>query len=92
MYKACRSLHVIHYADGTTPFLTRDDIALTLSRINNDLQCVPCWLQVNRLTLNINKSSFMVIGPRSVEFCPLICNGCIKIYEQYLTKVSEAKF
>ena len=92
MYKACRSLDLIHYADDTTAFLTGDDIALTLSRINDDLQRIHCWLQVNRLTLNIKKSSFMVIGPRFAQNCPLICNGCIKIDEQYLTKVSEAKF
>ena len=61
MYKACRSLDLIHYADDTTALLTGDDIALTLSRINYDLQHIHCWLQVNRLTLNINKSSFMVI-------------------------------
>ena len=86
MYKACRSLHVIHYADGTTPFLTRDDIALTLSRINDDLQHIHCWLRVNLLTLNIDKSSFMVIGPQSVETCPFICSVSIKINEQYLTQ------
>ena len=91
MYEAYRSLNLIHYADDTTEFLTGDDIALTLSRIN-DIQGIHCWLQVNRLTLNINKSSFMVIGPQSVQTCTLICNGCIKINEQYLTKVNEAKF
>ena len=57
MYKACRSLDLIHYAEDITVFLTGDDIALTLSRINDDLQHIDCWLQVNRLSLNINKSS-----------------------------------
>ena len=52
--------------DETTAFLTGDSIALTLSRINDDLQRIHCLLQVYRLTLNINKSSFMVIGSRSV--------------------------
>ena len=34
----------------------------------------------------------MVIGPRSVQTCTLVCNGCIKIDGQYWTKVGEAKF
>ena len=92
MYTACTSKDLIHYADDTTAFLTGDDIALTFSRINDDLQRIHCWLHLNRLNLNIIKSSFIVIGPRSVQTCTLICNGCIKIDEQYLTKVSEENF
>ena len=40
MHKTCKSSDLIHYAKGTTAFLTGDDIALTLIRINDDLQHV----------------------------------------------------
>ena len=92
MYKACRSLELIHYTDYTTKFLTGDDIAPTLNRTDDDLHHIPCWLQVNRLTLNVNKSSFMVNGPQSVRTSPVLFNNWIRIIEQYVTKVYEAKF
>ena len=34
----------------------------------------------------------MVTGPQSVPACILVCVGCIKINEQYMTKLSQAKF
>ena len=58
------------YADDTTAFLTGDDFALTHIRINDDVQHIHCWLQVKRLTLNINMSSFMVTEPQSIQKCP----------------------
>ena len=42
MYEDCRSLDLIHYADDTSESLTGGDIALTLSRINDDLQRIHC--------------------------------------------------
>ena len=42
-------------------FFTVDDIPLTLIRIKDDLQHIQCWLQVNRMTLNFNKSSFSLV-------------------------------
>ena len=66
MHEACRFVDFIHYADDTTAFLNGNDIALTLNCINDDLQHIHCWLQVNRLTFNINKRSFMVIRHQTV--------------------------
>ena len=40
IFKSCRSLDSIHYAEDTTSFLTGNDIALTLSRINDVLQYI----------------------------------------------------
>ena len=44
-------------------------------------------LPVKQLTLNINKSPFMVNWHQSVQTCPLIYDVCIKIDEKHLTKV-----
>ena len=68
MYKDYRPLNLIHYADETTAFLTGNHITLTLIHINEDLQHIHGWLQVNRLTFNIDKSSFMQLGIKQYKY------------------------
>ena len=59
MYKTYRYLNLIHYVKETTAFLTGDHITFKLIRIDEDLQQIHSWLQVNRLIFNITESSIM---------------------------------
>ena len=62
MYKSCKTLQLVHYADDTTAFLSGKDLQYMNSIVNLDLEFIAMWLQTNRLTLNVSKSYFMVHG------------------------------
>ena len=62
MERACPKLELLHYADDTTAFIQGKDFDELQTIINDELQSVQKWLECNRLTLNIQKSSYMIFG------------------------------
>ncbi len=50
------------YADDTAVFYTAKDVNEVVDKINEDLQNVDNWLSRNKLSLNIKKTNFMIIG------------------------------
>ena len=62
MFRACPNLDVIHYADDTTAFARGKNLAELQQVINQNLNYIDNWLICNRLTLNIQKSSYMIFG------------------------------
>ncbi len=65
---ASKMFDFIIYADDTTlstiiEIVVRSTTDLTISEIlNNELSMVNNWLKVNKLSLNINKSKYMIFG------------------------------
>ena len=68
----CPSLDVIHYPDDTTALIRGNNLNNLLTTMNHHLNSINTWFQCIRLTLNIQKSSYMVFGPRDVTL-----NMCI---------------
>lgn len=62
MSKSCGPLNCIHYADDTTLYLSHSSAVVLSSLISDSLKSLECWLQANRLSLNVNKTSYMVIS------------------------------
>ena len=87
MYMSCKNLKFIHYADDTTAFISGPNHNDVIAIINEDLDRLYIWLQSNRLTLNANKSSFMIHG----HFNGLNSIN-ISIRNERLTQTSTAKF
>jgi hypothetical protein len=52
------------FADDTHLTYADNDIAKIELNLTNDLQSIREWLIVNKLTLNMSKTEFMVIGSR----------------------------
>ena len=52
------------YADDTTLTFSDCDMAMLQHQMTNDLQQITKWLRVNKLTLNVLKSEYMLIGSR----------------------------
>ena len=65
MFRACPNLDVIHYADDTTAFVRGKNLIELQRVINLNLEYIDTWLMCNRLTLNIQKSSYMIFGRNS---------------------------
>ena len=67
MFKSCPGLEVIHYADDTPAFIRGQNFSELEYVINQELCKISTWLKCNRLTLNIQKSSYMVFGNYNVS-------------------------
>ena len=50
------------FADDTSLTLSADDPAALEEKLNNDIDEVQMWLQSNKLTLNVKKTKYMIIG------------------------------
>lgn len=61
---------LVHFADDTTMFRSGNNFDTLVASINSQLVSVDEWLCVNRLSLNVSKTTYMVISNRDIP--PLI--------------------
>ena len=52
------------YADDTTLTSAAEDPDTLQIKMNSDLDTIQTWLKVNKLTLNVKKTKYMLIGSR----------------------------
>ena len=78
-------MRFVHFADDTTVFASGRKINNVHATMNRVLVGVDNWLKANRLSLNISKTSYMIISNQknAIE---------IRIRDSIITKVSTAKF
>ncbi len=80
-----KCLIFIIYADDTTlstiaEMVVRFTTDLTISEIiNNELSMVNNWLKVNRLSLNIKKSKYMIFQSLTLKSTMLILNRLLNL-------------
>ena len=81
----CIDPQTIDFADDTTVFASDSDINNVHASVNRELVGVGNWLKTNRLSLNVNKTSYMIISnPKNALD--------VQIRETITTKVSTVKF
>ena len=85
MHRSSDQLHFVHFADDTTVFASDSDINNVHASVNRELVGVDNWLKTNRLSLNVSKTSYIIISNQKNALH-------IKIRETILTKVSTVKF
>ena len=85
MHRSSDQLHFVHFADDTTVFASDSDINSVHASVNRELVGVDNWLMTNRHSLNVSKTSYMIISKQKNA-------SDIKIRETILTKVSTVKF
>ena len=59
-----RELYFVLFADDTNVFMSGNDINEIVDKMNIELISVVEWLKANRLSLNIDKTKYMVFLPR----------------------------
>ena len=52
------------FADDTNQFMSNIDLKTLISNVNDELSKVSRWLKVNKLTLNITKTNFIIFHSR----------------------------
>jgi hypothetical protein len=86
--QACsRELKFIHFADDTTAIAERDSLHELYGVANRECASMDRWLQCNRLSLNVNKSSFMLISNKNKD-----SDETISIRNIPLTLTENTKF
>ena len=75
----------VHFADDATVFASDSDINSVHASVNREQVGVDNWLKTNRFSVNVIKTSHMIISNQKNAFD-------IKIRETILTKVSTVKF
>ena len=87
MSRSAPNLKFVHFTDDTIIFTTSTHFVSTVENMNNGLKTVDEWLKTNRLSLNISKTLYMIFS--DLKHLP---HKEIKIREEPISKVSEAKF
>ena len=55
-------MRFVHFADDTTVFASDSDINNVHATVNRELVGVDNWVKANRLSLDISKTSYMIIS------------------------------
>ena len=78
------------YADDTSLSYAAQDTNRIETCLNEDLDRISTWLSVNKLTLNMNKTEFMLIGSRQ-KLNTLATTPVLKIDQAPVKQVSTTK-
>ena len=83
------SLFTLLFADDTNCFITGKDIPTLVRKINKDLDSISLWLKANRLSLNVDKTKFILFEPKRKR-CNADVNICIN--GKNVSQVTQTKF
>ena len=61
MHRSSDQLRFVYFPDDTTIFASENDISNVHASMNRELVGVYNWLKTNRLSLNVSKTSYMII-------------------------------
>ena len=94
--KNCSNLNILCFADDTTAYKSGPNIEDLITNVNIQLELLYTWLFCNKLSLNINKTSYTIFKPQSnahhnLNNNLLINHEAIKSPEES-TKAGTAKF
>ena len=79
-------LKFILFADDTNIFYTDKNISIVHKVLNVELEKLNLWFKVNKLSLNIDKTNFMVFSNSNIDNCESIKINGIIINRVYVTK------
>ena len=78
-------MRFVNFADDSTVFASDSDINNINATVNREVLRVDNWLKANRPSLNLRKTSYMIISNQKNAID-------IRIPDSILTKVSTVKF
>ena len=87
--KISNSLFFLMYADDTNVFISGKNLKELETQINKDLISLTEWLNTNKLSLNINKTHYMIFNPPRIK---PNCRLHIHINNVEIHSVEQTKF
>ena len=89
MSNVSQLLFTLLFADDTNVFTSGKDVRQLIAIMNNKLTKIVEWLNVNKLSLNVKKTHYMIF---SLSRNRIINDTNIKINEQMVARVACTKF
>ena len=88
LYNACNSTLPILFADDTYLFKNSQDLSHIEAMFNEELKNISLWLKVNKLSLNVKKTHFIVFSKQKK------CDKSIKLVidDETIDEVKNTKF
>jgi len=86
MSRCSEVLNFIHFADDTTVSLSGECINSLTTLMNRELEKIVMWLHANRLSLNVNKTSYMLFTDIARLHRPPVIVACDSI--EYVDEVN----
>ena len=88
MHKLSEQFSYIQFADDTTLLMSGSDIGILINSVNSQLSLFTRWAQINRLSLNISKTKFMIFTNRRAPDDPIE----LLIGNNRIDKIDHMKF
>ena len=85
LYSACKDTTAILFADDTNLFKSGTDINAMERDINDELRNISAWLKVNKLSLNVDKTYYMILYRKKTERK----NITVRINEKVISEVRK---
>ena len=82
------SLNILSFADDTTAFTAGKNLNLLFRDVNIQLNKLYQWLADNSLTMNIEKTKYMIFSPKN----NIVIHNSLKINDIELERVTYTKF
>ena len=86
MCNVSKSLTSIIFADDTNLFYAGKDLDEVCKIVSRELNILHIWFQVNKLSLNVAKTNFMIFGNKRFEENDMISINRMNINRVYVTK------
>ena len=81
------------FADDTTALYSGSDLNLLFPIINLDLDNILTWCKVNKISLNLSKTKYMVFNPKLISLSSSQKSACTLVFgSDRLEMVSNTKF
>ena len=87
--KSLKLCNIVTFADDTTLFASGPNLKFLYKKVSIDLQNLETWFRSNSLTLNIDKTKYILFRPRRKE---VNYNGILKINDMTIERVKYIKF
>ena len=85
--KVSNYMNCILFADDTNFFCSGDQLTDIITTVENEMKLVKKWFDVNKLSLNISKTKFMIFGNRKTDTVVKL-----RIEDTEIERVFETKF
>ena len=68
----CSQLKFIHFADDSTAYSSHNNLHELVPRVNIELEKIDRWICANKLSLNTDKTSFMIFSNTTTQNSPSV--------------------
>ena len=82
-------LYIIMYADDTSVIMSGNDLKSLIQTVNSELCLLNTWLKANKLSLNVNKTYYLVFNRARIK---IDNDTSIRMNDSIINSASHLKY